>query len=377
MDHIELIEKNRVRENVVLEILKCLGEGREGKPELVSSCGLGPALKRGAELIVWGKEEKNSEPDLRIGKGVAIIQQGSGLPGLDSSNAEIKLLSDGTFMVYSGGADIGTGLDTVVVKFVAEALCVDMEKISIISADTDSTPFDCGAYASKGTYFTGGAALNAANALKEKILDTAALIMEEKREDMRLEYPGKVVGKNKSISFWEIAHYAETGTGCGSLSAFGHFVTDKSSFPYGAHFCQVAVNTRTGKVKIQKYFALQDCGTPVNPEMALGQIYGGVLKTIGHSLYEEMIYDEDGKCLNPNFLDYKVPMIEDLPDTFLAELVDVNDPWGPFGAKSVSEIACNGAAPAIASAIHNAVGVWMRTWPFSPEKILRALGKIK
>jgi len=377
MDHIELIEKNRVRENVVLEILKCLGEGREGKPELVSSCGLGPALKRGAELIVWGKEEKNSEPDLRIGKGVAIIQQGSGLPGLDSSNAEIKLLSDGTFMVYSGGADIGTGLDTVVVKFVAEALCVDMEKISIISADTDSTPFDCGAYASKGTYFTGGAALNAANALKEKILDTAALIMEEKREDMRLEYPGKVVGKNKSISFWEIAHYAETGTGCGSLSAFGHFVTDKSSFPYGAHFCQAAVNTRTGKVKIQKYFALQDCGTPVNPEMALGQIYGGVLKTIGHSLYEEMIYDEDGKCLNPNFLDYKVPMIEDLPDTFLAELVDVNDPWGPFGAKSVSEIACNGAAPAIASAIHNAVGVWMRTWPFSPEKILRALGKIK
>ena len=154
-------------------------------------------------------------------------------------------------------------------------------------------------------------------------------------------------------------------------------MTDKSSFPYGAHFCQVAVNTKTGKVKIQKYFALQDCGTPVNPELALGQIYGGVLKTIGHSLYEEMIYDEDGKCLNPNFLDYKVPMIEDLPDTFLAELVDVNDPWGPFGAKSVSEIACNGAAPAIASAIHNAVGVWMRTWPFSPEKILRALGKIK
>jgi putative selenate reductase molybdopterin-binding subunit len=101
-----------------------------------------------------------------------------------------------------------------------------------------------------------------------------------------------------------------------------------------------------------------------------------VLKTIGHSLFEEMVLDERGRCLNANLLDYKVPMIHDLPDDFRAVLVETDDPFGPFGGKSVSEIACNGAAPAIAAAIHDATGVWLRSWPFSAEKILRALGRI-
>jgi putative selenate reductase molybdopterin-binding subunit len=138
----------------------------------------------------------------------------------------------------------------------------------------------------------------------------------------------------------------------------------------------VAVNARTGAVKVQKYFALQDCGTPINPELALGQMYGGVLKTIGHSLFEEMLLDERGRCRNANLIEYRIPMIHDLPDDFRAVLVETTDPFGPYGSKSVSEIACNGAAPAIAAAIHDATGVWMRSWPFSAEKILRALGKL-
>lgn len=376
MDHLEIVEKNRVREGVMLEILKCLGEGREGKPELVMSCGLGPALDKGKKLLEWGKKVESSDPDWKIGKGFAIIQQGSGLPGLDSANAEIKMLSDGTFLLLSGGTDIGTGLDTVSVKFAAETLCVPMEKFAIIAADTDITPFDVGAYASSGTYFSGGAAHNAAKSMREKLIKIASEISGEKIEDLKLVHPGIVQGKNKSVTYKEIALFAETGTGCGQLIATGHFTADKASFPYGAHFCQVAVNIRTGEVKIEKYFALQDCGTPVNPELALGQIYGGVLKTIGHSLYEEMLYNEKGECLNPNFTDYKVPMIQDLPKEFKVELVYTDDPYGPFGAKSISEIACNGAAPAIAEAIYDAANVWIRTWPFTAEKILKALNKI-
>lgn len=376
IDHLELVEKNRVREGAMLEILRCLGEGREGQPELVMSCGLGPALARGKELIEWGKKVESPVSDWKIGKGFAIIQQGSGLPGLDSANAEIKMLSDGTFLLLSGGTDLGTGLDTVSVKFAAETLCVPMEKFSIIAADTDITPFDVGAYASSGTYFSGGAAHNAAKSMRDKIIKIAAEMTGESPEDLKLVYPGIVQGKNKSITYNEIAHFAETGTGCGQLISTGNFTADKASFPYGAHFCQVAVNIRTGEVKVQKYFALQDCGTPVNPELALGQIYGGVLKTIGHSLYEQMIYNEQGECINSNFLDYKVPMIQDLPDEFKAELVFTNDPYGPYGAKSISEIACNGAAPAIAEAIYDAVKVWLRSWPFTPEKILKALKKI-
>ncbi|HVP13213.1 MAG TPA: molybdopterin cofactor-binding domain-containing protein, partial [Phycisphaerae bacterium] len=376
LDHLEFLEKNRVQDGVMLEILRCLGEGREGAPQRVSSCGLGPALEQGAKMLNWSVREESDDPDVRIGKGVVIVQQGSGLPGLDSANAAVTMLGDGTFMLLSGGTDLGTGLDTVTTKMVAECLCTDMADIALIAADTDLTPFDTGAYASSGTYFSGGAALNAGMAMKARILRVAAEMLKEPEGDLQLAYPSTVQGKKGSVTYKQIAMYTTTGTGCGQLTATGNFVSDVASIPYGAHFAQVAVNTRTGQVKVQKYYALQDCGTPINPELALGQIYGAVLKTIGHSLWEEMILDQDGRCLNANLLDYKVPMIGDLPDDFRAELVYTNDPFGPYGSKSVSEISCNGAAPVIAAAIHDAIGIWIRRWPFSPEKILRAIGRI-
>ena len=376
MDQLELIEKNRVREGVMLEILKCLGEGREGKPELVASCGLEPALKQGAELIHWGRKEESNDPDIKIGKGVVIVQQGSGLPGLDTAGAVLRMLGDGTFTLLIGGADLGTGLDTVAVKVAAECLCTDMSNITIISGDTDATPFDTGAYASSGTFFSGNAALEAAKIMKDKILEVAAKMLKEDIQDLHIVYPGIVKGKKGSITYQKIETFSEKGTGGGQLVASANFTTDDSAFPYGAHFCQVAVNTRTGKVEIQKYYALQDCGTPINPELALGQIYGGVLKAIGHSLYEEMILDETGRCLNASLMNYKVPMFNDLPEDFRAELVFTEDPFGPYGGKSVGEISTNGAAPVIASAIHDAIGIWIRKWPFTPEKILRSLGKI-
>jgi putative selenate reductase molybdopterin-binding subunit len=376
IDHLAFLEKNRVREGSMLEILKCLGEGREGIPQEVFSCGLEPALREGAKLLDWGVKETSDDPDVKIGKGLAIIQQGSGLPGLDSANATVTMFGDGTFMLLSGGTDLGTGLDTVTVKMAAEILCTSMQDIALIAADTDVTPFDTGAYASSGTYFSGGAALNAAKKMKRMILETASEMLSEPEENITLVYPSKIQGKSGSLTFRDIAQYTQSGTGRGQLTATDRFITDKGSFPYGAHFCQVAVNTLTGQVKLQKYYALQDCGTPINPELALGQIYGGALKTIGHSLYEEMILNQHGRCLNPNFTDYKVPTIGDLPEDFKAILVYTDDPFGPFGGKSISEIACNGAAPAIASAIHDATGIWLRDWPFTPERILRALGKI-
>jgi len=374
--HLDIIEKNRVHDGSMLEILRCLGEGREGTPQAVSSCGLGPALKKGAAMIDWGKREESSDPNVKIGKGLCTVQQGSGLPGLDSANATVSLLGDGTLMLLSGGADLGTGLDTVTTKMVSESLCTPMADISLLSADTDTTPYDDGAYASSGTFFSGSAALNAAEGLKSKILKTASEMLSEPVENLAIAYPSKVVGQKGTLTFEQISRHEQCGTGKGQLSATASFTTDKAAFPYGAHFCQVAVNTKTGKVKIQKYYALQDCGTPINPELALGQIYGGVLKTIGHSMFEEMVLDDNGTCLNPDLLNYQVPMMGDLPDDFKSELIDTDDPFGPYGSKSVAEISCNGAAPAIATAIHDAVGIWIRSWPFSAEKVLHALGKL-
>lgn len=377
IDHLAFLEKNRVREGSILEILRCLGEGREGSPQKVFSCGLGPALEQGSRMLGWGKREVSADPDVKIGKGVVIIQQGSGLPSLDSANAAVTMFGDGTFMLLSGGTDLGTGLDTVVVKIAAETLCTRMEDVSVISADTDVTPFDTGAYASSGTYFSGGAARKAALEMTRLLLREAAEMLGEPKENLRLEFPSRVMSRSgRFVTYEQIALRTQSGTGRGQLTASGCFISDKGSFPYGAHFCEVAVDTRTGKVRLRKYYALQDAGTPINPELALGQMYGAVLKTVGHSLYEEMLLDGQGRCLNANFVDYKVPQIGDLPDDFQAILVETDDPFGPFGAKSISEISCNGAAPAIAAAIHDAVGVWIRTWPFTPEKVLRALGKL-
>ena len=378
VDYKEMVLKNHVEEGYMLEILKGLGEGREGNVVPVGSCGLDEAIRKGCDMIEWGKRVRSKDPDWKIGKGFAMIMQGSGLPGLDHSEAIAKLETDGTVILNSGGADIGTGLDTISAKIVSEVLKLPMDKITVVSGDTDSCAFDTGAYASSGTFFSGNASLVATNNLKKAIIKEAAFQMEEKEEDLELRAPGEVYSRKtgKTLSYAELSHTACSGSGHGQMIAHGTFVTTASSVPYGAHFAQVAVNTRTGEIKVQKFYALQDAGTPINPEIAQCQMYGAVMKSIGHSLHEDMVLDKKGRCLTANMTDYGVPMVTEAPEDFRVELIDVNDEFGPFGAKSISEIACNGAAPAIGIAIHDACGVWLRSWPMTPEKVLKALGKI-
>lgn len=376
IDPLMMAKKNIVHEGYMLEILKGLGEGREGAVVPVGSCGLEEALDQGAEMINWGKKEVSEDPDWKIGKGFAMIQQGSGLPGLDHATAQCKLLTDGTFILFSGGADLGTGLDTISAKCVSEIMRVPLEVVSVVSGDTDSCPFDTGAYASSGTYFSGNASLLAVKDLKEKVLVEASLQLGEPKEELELVWPGKIVSKSgKEITYSKLSHDALQGDGRGQMIGKGTFVTPNFAVPYGAHFAEVAVNVRTGEIKVNKFYALQDAGTPINPEIALCQMYGAAMKSIGHTLYEGMILDENGKCVNANFTDYGTPMIYESPEDFKSVLIDVDDKFGPFGAKSISEIATNGAAPSIAMAIADACGVWVRTWPITPEKILKGLGK--
>ncbi len=376
MDQLDLIEKNRVRSGSTIEILKSLGEGRPGAAVTLGECGLGEMIARGRKAFAWGRKPAGSDPDRKIGRGAVIVQQGSGLPGLDAANAQIRLLADGTALVLSGGADLGTGLDTVTAKAAAEILGLDLEDIAVISGDTDITPFDKGAYASSGTYFSGNAALKAAEDLGRKILDAASAVLGEPVADLAIVHRGVVRGRKGEVTLAKLAHLATQGEGHAELVGIGGFKTDHAAFPYGAHFAEVEVDVRTGDVKLRRFHVYQDCGTPINPALALGQIYGGVMKAVGHSLYEEILYDKEGRCVNPRFLDYKVPFIFEVPEDFHVELVPVEDEVGPFGAKSVSEISLNGAAPAIAIAIHDACGAWVREWPFTPERVLKALGRL-
>jgi putative selenate reductase molybdopterin-binding subunit len=196
-------------------------------------------------------------------------------------------------------------------------------------------------------------------------------------EDLRLEHPGKVAGKRGAVEYAAIAHACQGGEGRGDLTGSASYTTDDCAFPYAAHFCEAAVNTRTGSIEIRRYHALHDCGTPINPDLALGQVYGAILKSIGHAMYEEMIFDGEGRCLTTGLADYGAPMIQELPPEVEVRFTATSDPFGPFGAKSVAEISVNGAAPAIAIAVHDAVGAWIRGWPITPEKVLRALGRLE
>ncbi|MBO7349795.1 MAG: molybdopterin-dependent oxidoreductase Mo/Fe-S-binding subunit, partial [Spirochaetales bacterium] len=274
IDYKDMVLKNHVEEGYMLEILKGLGEGREGNVVPVGSCGLDEAVRKGCDMINWGKKDVSSDPDWKIGKGFAMIMQGSGLPGLDHSEAIAKLETDGTVILNSGGADIGTGLDTISAKIVSEILKLPMDRITVNSGDTDSCAFDTGAYASSGTFFSGNASVVATRKLKDMIIKEAAFQMEEKEEDLDVRAPGEVYSKKtgKTLSYYELSHTACSGTGHGQMIAHGTFTTAASSVPYGAHFAQVAVNTRTGEIKVQKFYALQDAGTPINPEVALCQM---------------------------------------------------------------------------------------------------------
>jgi len=207
MDQLDLIEKNRVRSGSRIEILRSLGEGREGAVVTLGHCGLGDMIARGRAAFGWDAPKPLAPgPDWRIGRGAVIIQQGSGLPGLDAANAELRLLPDGSLLMLSGGADLGTGLDTITAKTAAEILGLDMSDVTVISGDTDTTPFDKGAYASSGTYFSGGAALRAAEDLRRKVLAAAAGILGEPLDALRIEPRGRVVGGSGEISLAELGH---------------------------------------------------------------------------------------------------------------------------------------------------------------------------
>ncbi|TNV21946.1 molybdopterin-dependent oxidoreductase Mo/Fe-S-binding subunit [Buttiauxella sp. B2] len=376
IDQLDMVEINRVREGQELKILGAIGEGKmPTSTPTAASCALEPILRKGRQLIEWDSP-KPVEGDWHTGRGVAIIMQKSGIPDIDQANCMIKLESDGTFIVHSGGADIGTGLDTVVGKLSAEVLCCPLSDVHVISGDTDHALFDKGAYASSGTCFSGNAAKNAAENLREKILFHGAQMLGESLEDVVVVAPGVVRGKQGEVTFADIAHKAETGTGFGTLVATATYITPNFAFPFGANFAEVAVNIRTGEIKLNKFYALLDCGTPINPDLALGQIYGASMRAIGHSLTEEIQYDAQGIPLTRDLRTYGAPMIGDVPRDFRAFLVPSEDHVGPYGAKSISEIGVNGAAPAIATAIHDACKVWLREWHFTPEKILHALGKL-
>jgi putative selenate reductase molybdopterin-binding subunit len=306
---------------------------------------------------------------------MACTMQGSGIAGIDWASAFLKMNEDGSFTLLAGASDVGGGADTVLAQIAAETLGVTLDKIVITSGDTDFTPFDVGAYASSTTIISGGAVKKAAEKVRQSLLLLASAIVGVSPEKLVCRDNQIFADDGRSWPLSEIARRITYKEKCQVMESASHFIMD-SPPPFCATFAEVEVDIETGKVRVLHLVTAVDCGTAINPQLAEGQVEGAVAQGIGYALTEELLLDENGRPLNPNFLDYKILSAKDMPK-LTTILVETDEPLGPYGAKSIGEIAINGPAPAIANALYQAIGVRFSRLPIRAEDVLFALQKNK
>lgn len=379
-DMVEFCKRWHIREGETSGVFKALGEGKEGVSQVVHSCALSQCLDRGARAIEWkkkrGKQIRVGEDKVK-GVGLAVAMQGSGIPLIDMAAASMKMNENGSFNLHIGATDIGTGSDTVLAQIAAEVLKVPIEKIVVLSSDTDLTPFDVGAYASSTTYVSGQAVKACAGKIADQILETATALLETKQENLVIESESvRDLRTKQTISYEEIATSATYNRDQYQIQAQASYTCEESPPPFIAQFAEVDVDTKTGRIEVVRFVSAADCGQPINPVLAEGQIEGAVVNGISYALWEEYRYDADGRMTNPRFWDYKIFTARDTPE-IQTILIPTEEPSGPFGAKSIGEVAINGPAPAIANAIYDAVGVRIRDLPITPEKVWRGLCNIE
>jgi putative selenate reductase molybdopterin-binding subunit len=297
---------------------------------------------------------------------------GTGIPGLDMGAASIKINDDGSFNLLFGATDLGTGADTVLGQIAAEVLGVPLEDILVYAADTDMTPFDVGAYASSTTYISGMAVKRAAEEARKLIVDRAALMLDETPGSIELADRRAWATDGRSVTLEEIALDSLHKHDQHQIMGTASYVCTESPPPYAAQFAEVEVDIETGQVTVESLIMAVDCGVPVNPVTAAGQVEGGMVQALGYGHCEEMAYDESGTMVNARFGPYWIYRADEMPkiDTYLVQTMEKS---GPFGAKAVAEIPKDGVAPAVRNAIADATGARINNLPFTPERVWNAL----
>jgi CO/xanthine dehydrogenase Mo-binding subunit len=324
------------------------------------------------------------------GRGFATIEYPTGMnQNGDPSQAWIKLKPDGRVDVFAGTVDIGQGSKTVHTQIVADALGVPYDWVTMDNSNTDSSAVCTGTFASRGTFIGGNAVRFAAEHVKERILDIASKELEIDPGDLEIT-DGEVIAKgapDRKISVADVAgaatyNYGELISGQGTaLKPFAEVndddgsVTEEphSAVSYAACVADVEVDEETGEVTVTRLVQVYDVGRAINPLLVEGQIEGGAVMGLGLGVLEEA-YPRypSAEHRGEQFGAYLAPAMEDLPeiDNVILENPSVD---GPFGAKAIGEMANNAQPPAIASAIHDAVGVWVTEYPATPERVLRAI----
>ena len=387
MDPIAFRMKNTVRSGEFQPFSTAWNEGREPVPEVLQTVGLADCVEQGRKAIGWDEKYNNlawqkveGKPHLRRGIGVATVMQGTAIPFLDMGAASLKINDDGSFNLLVGATDLGTGSDTVLAQIAAETLGVPSDDIIVLSSDTDTTPFDVGAYASSTTYVSGTAVLKAARDLAEQIKKRAVMIFADQgfslnTDEIVLRDKHAVAPNGEKVSLATVAldslHWRQQE----QLMATASYVSPNSPPPFAAQFATVTVDIETGAVTVDDLIMAVDSGVIINPITASGQIEGGIAQALGYGVCEEMVYDESGVARETDLVDYHIFRADEMPN-IKSLFIETYEKTGPYGAKAVAEIPLDGAAPAIGNAVFNACGVDLLEIPIVPEKVWRELKRV-
>ena len=338
-----------------------------------TSCALDRCLQAVHDNIGW--DEKYPVRDMGNGKvravGMGMAMQGSGITSVDVGSASLKINDDGFYTLSIGAADMGTGCDTILAQIAAEVLDCPLDNVTVLGADTDSSPYDSGSYASSTTYVTGKAVEQCAEQLKQKICQVGAGLLG--LDERAVVFAGDVVTSEDGTQRATLAQIAAASQ-CGSNTALEAVVTHSSEIsppPFMVGAAEVEVDLETGEAQVIRYEAAVDCGTPVNPNLARVQAEGGILQGIGMALTENVTYDDRGMPQENSLMQYKIPARNDIGHIHVV-FESSYEGTGPFGAKSIGEVVINTPLPAVADAIYHATHKRFYELPITREQIALA-----
>ena len=367
--HTDLIARALGIDPVEFRRRTLLGNGRpQATGTIMRDAAILPVLEALATRIGWDQPFDRGSGTLRRGRGLAIGFKASIAP--TTSVAIVTVNADGSCTLAMSTVDMGQGSDTVMGQIVSEVLEVAAEDVTVIHPDTDITPYDMATLGSRSTYHMGHAVRLAAEDARDKLRDLADGLglprgsNFDRRELFRRKYgmqAGNVVGVGSYIPTYRSP---DPATG----------LTDNAT-PYwmtGGTAVEVEVDTETGHVRMLRMINAADLGRPLNPAIAATQLSGAAIMQLGFTLTENMEFDA-GQVTNASFADYKIPGMHDIPRAMETVIVDAIEQGGPFGAKGAGESGTFGVSPAIANAIHDAVGVRLTELPLTPEAVLRGI----
>jgi CO/xanthine dehydrogenase Mo-binding subunit len=343
-----------------------------------------------------GRSDSSSGDTIRRGIGIGVSGYMTGsLIYPNTSSVIVKMNDDGSVTLLTGALDIGQGAETIMSQIAAEELKLPIEEIQVIAADTETTPVDIGSWISGNAYVTGNATREAATEVRKKILDIAAEEMEANVNDLVMKDKGvHVAGSpDRRISYRKLVALSIQKRRGDPIIGEGHWRTMRDepmhpslattkgrwteNYAADAQVAEVEVDIETGQVRLVRAVTAHDCGFPINPMMVEGQIDGQVSMALGHALMEEIVMKE-GRTINPSWLDYRMPTIhEKAVSVHIDVITERYKKDAPFRTKEVGEGYVSAILGAIANAIYDATGVRLHSTPFTPEKILQGLGKIK